>query len=196
MRIREGSMPPDDAYQWARVLYEMAEKLPIEELPPMLRHVPKVLVIALLLWAAPTSAQSVPGPTATAVIDSLPKPTCEGGTAEPYAMSYSASCYLPAGIAAGTPWISAVRVTITPPSGAAIVKTIPRASIVRVTSASTCAPNPAPCLQVPLGIVPAGASSARLAFVDGTGTPGPESPAVPFTPPAPSLPAPEGTVIR
>ena len=153
-------------------------------------------LFALVALAAPAAAQSVPGPTATAWIDSAAKPTCEGSTAQPFDMTYSASCFLPTGVVAGSPWMTAVRVVITPPSGSAITKTIPRASLVRHTTAAACAPNAAPCLQIPLGSVPVGSSTARLAFIDGEGQPGPESPAIPFSGTRPSLPAPEGTGIR
>ena len=148
------------------------------------------------LFCASASAQSVPGPTATAWLDSIAKPTCEGGSAQPYDMTYSAACFLPSGVVAGSPWMTAVRVTITPTSGPVVVKTIPRAYLIRVTNAATCAPNAAPCLQVPLGIVPVGDNTARITFLDGQNLPGPDSPVVSFTPARPSLPAPEGSTIR
>lgn len=153
------------------------------------------LVSALTLMSS-AAAQSVPGPTATAWVDSVAKPTCEGGAAQPYDSTYSAACFLPAGVLAGSPWMTAVRVVITPPTGSPITKVIPRASLVRFTTAAACAPNAAPCIQIPIGSVPVGASTAKLAFLDGENLPGPESPAIPFSGTRPSLPAPEGSTVR
>lgn len=153
------------------------------------------LVSALMLMSS-AAAQSVPGPTATALVDSVAKPTCEGGLAQPYDSTYSAACFLPVGVVAGSPWMTAVRAVITPATGSPISKVIPRSALVRHTTTAACTPNVAPCLQIPLGAVPVGASTVKLAFLDAENLPGPESPAVPFTGTRPSLPAPEGSTVR
>ncbi len=160
----------------------------------------KSIILSLFLLAtlaAPAAAQNVPGPTAIAFIDSTAKPNCSGTTSQPYDATYSAACFLPAGVVAGTPWLTAIRAVITPPAPAApFTRMIPRASLIRHTTAAACTPNATPCLEIPLGLVPVGSNTVKLALVDGENIAGPESPAIPFTGTRPSLPAPEGTTVR
>ena len=92
----------------------------------------------------------------------------------------------------GTPWYTALKVTLTPTSGttAPRVVTIPRAAIVRETLATRCPGGGVPCLRADNVALPVGEFTLRAAFVAGDGAEGGASDPVPFSGayPRPSVP--------
>src|SRR5690242_15411434 len=69
-RVREGSIPPDDAYQWVRILCEMTRKLQEQDPESMFTNTPIIkflTVLVLALIPALASAQAGACPTSTAL---------------------------------------------------------------------------------------------------------------------------------
>jgi hypothetical protein len=151
----------------------------------------RYLPLAFLLCAAPAFAQTVPGPRVNLTFDQPQSASCENPTLlNAWNFTYG-SCYRPAGVNLGDPWITDVRVTFT--GAATVTNVVPRAQIVLETAAANCSSAArTPCLRINGLAAPAGPSNVTIAFIDGEDRVGAASTAVPFTGTAPTVPAATG----
>jgi hypothetical protein len=152
-----------------------------------MRYLIACLVSALALVAAPAAAQTVPGPRVNLLLDQPMLASCESPTVmNAWNFTYG-SCYRPAGVALGDPWISGIRVTFT---GATTVSSvIPKSQVTLETTAARCSPGSAPCLRLQDVAAPAGPSNITMRFVFGEGTEGAPTAAIPFTGASPTVAA-------
>jgi hypothetical protein len=130
------------------------------------------LIVALLQTPPPQV-----GSTLAVTVTSPRNLDCQGRDVEQWLLTYGPPpCYQPDGIAAGSPFIVAVRIRVTPwttaeqPNPVASVHDVPRDRVFRSDSPTVCAPTPAPCLSVRVPAV-AGWQNVEWAFVDGEGRP-------------------------
>jgi len=184
-RVRAGTMPPDDAYAWTRVICELVRPQlpppPPEDDEPMFTNTPtlKLLVLLVLLAGTTTAqAQTVPEPRRTILIDDPLDPTIPSlGSEWLWTYGTNAPAPLP-----GTPFITEVRLTLTPTSGTGTrIVTLPRAQVTRETVATNCPGGTAPCLRILDVALPVGTFTTISAFVTGAGVEGPASAAIPFS---------------
>lgn len=147
-------------------------------------------LLALALFAVPAYAQ-VPGPRVSIAFNPPANAAdCSATQSDPWGWVYQTACYLPAGITAGTPWLANVRVTFT---GATTVQSlVPRAQVVRETTAARCPGGATPCMRIDNLPAPAGQSNITVAYVTAEGVVGGSSAAVPFTAAPPAAPAASG----
>jgi hypothetical protein len=148
--------------------------------------------LVLLALAAPAAAQTVPGPRVNLAFDQPQASSCESPTVlNAWNFTYG-SCYRPAGVNLGDPWISHVRVTFT---GTTTVSTlVPRAQITLETTAARCngVVNGGACLRISDLAAPVGNSTVTIRFVTAEGTEGGPSNGLPFVGTSPTVPAATG----
>lgn len=146
-----------------------------------------LMVILALACASLVQAQTVPGPRATIAFDQPMSPSCESTIpSNAWGFTYG-TCYLPATVVLGSPFLTHVKVTFV---GATTISTvIPRAQVTQETTAARCGGGPAPCLRINDIPAPVGASQLRVSLVDGEGREGAASTAIPFTGSSPAVPA-------
>lgn len=153
---------------------------------PMMRFL-ITAVVGLLLVAAPAFAQTVPGPRVNLAFDRPQSAACGNPTVvNAWDFTYG-SCYLPAGVNLGDPWITAVKVTFV--GTTTVSSTVPRAQVVLETMAARCGTGPTPCLRISDLAAPVGPTQVSIRFVDAEGREGGPSAAVPFSGTAPTVPA-------
>lgn len=141
--------------------------------------------VAGLLVTSAAAAQTVPGPRVNLAFDQPQAASCENPTLiNAWNFTYG-SCYRPAGVNLGDPWITHVKVTFT---GATTVSSlVPRAQITLETTTARCG-GTAPCLRISDLAAPVGIAQMAIRYVDGEGREGGPSNAVPFTGTAPAVP--------
>src|SRR5688500_14294440 len=102
-------------------------------------------LVAVGLAAAAAAQTTVPEPRRSIVVDDPVDPVVPSFGSQ-WLMTYPTTAPAPL---PGTPWIMALKLTLTPTTGttAPRVVTIPRASIVRETLATRCPGGAVPCLR-------------------------------------------------
>lgn len=147
-------------------------------------------VLAALVVTSAAEAQTVPGPRVNLAFDRPMSASCESATlANAWDFAYG-GCYRPAGVNLGDPFIQHVKITF---AGATTVSSlVPRAQVTVETTAARCGGGTPPCLRVSDLASPVGPSQVTVRFVDGEGREGSASNAIPFTGPAPTVPAATG----
>lgn len=147
----------------------------------------RYLPLALLLFAAPAFAQTVPGPRVNLLLDDPQLPACDNpANLNAWNFIYG-SCYRPANVAIGDPWITGVRVTFT--GTTTVSSIIPKAQVTRETTATRCAPGTAPCLRLQDVAAVVGSANVTTRFVFGDGTEGGPSNTIPFSGAPPTVTA-------
>jgi hypothetical protein len=152
--------------------------------------------VAALLAASAAHAQTVAGPRAQITFDQPQAASCENPTVmNAWNFTYG-SCYRPAGVNLGDPFIQQVKVTLA--AATTISTLVPRGQVTAETTAARCltgtstVAGSAACLRISDVPVPSGTGTMRLNFVDGEGREGAASAAVPFTASSPAVPAAAG----
>lgn len=129
-----------------------------------------VIAVALALCFAASAAAQVPTDNRRSLIfDSVSQPNCSGQPFETW-MYTNGTCAIPGTL----PWITQVRIT----SGG-VITNVPRAQVIRLTTAAECTPNAVPCLKINDVVL---AGDTQVAFVSDTGVVGAASAVVPFSP--------------
>ena len=138
---------------------------------------PLAILVAILGSSLAVVAQ-VPTRQARFFLDSVSQTNACNANQETW-LIMSGTCSAPG----TTPWVQTVRMRI----GSTTVD-VPRANVTRLTAATECAPNAAPCLRSAPVTIPAG--NVTFAFVTGAGDESEPSAAIPFSPAAaqPSVP--------
>lgn len=138
-----------------------------------------LLTLTLLLaCAGPAVAQTtVPEPRKTILVDDPVDAVPALGSQWLWVYNATAPAPLP-----NTPFITLVRITLTPTSGTGTrVITVPRAQVVRETTAARCTGGSTPCLRIDDVALPVGAFTVRASLVSGDGLEGGPTPAIPFS---------------
>lgn len=150
-----------------------------------------VLVVGMLALASMAQAQTVPGPRVNLTFDHPQASSCESATVlNAWDFTYG-SCYRPAGVNLGDPWLTQVRVTIT--GTTTVTNLVPRAQVIVESNAANCSsPAKTPCLRINGLAAPVGPTTVTIAMMDAENRVGVASAGVPFTGTAATVPAATG----